>query len=489
MATPTLTPSFTILSACDATTGWVGTNATDTEVYKQNGTAVSSTLRTTGLNQKYLTVSSTNLSNTHLRLWFMYASVGFLETKAAGGIRMMVYDGTNTGYWYLGGKDTYGGGWTLLTVDTARAFDSGSCNLNAVTRVGFALQLTGAPRNAVNTWFDYFVYGNGIKITGGTSGDKVTWNDIAAADLTAGYGAVNKVNSVYFINTNLIFGDSTTSSTTNCYFSDTNQLIVFEDQPVSATLYKIEATGTSTNTTSFELTDSVIKSASTSTRVQLDFTNANFDTLVFTGNSIVNADTTKFKAGQSISGCGWIGCNQVQISTASLTNSYINNSTVSTGALLLPAGNTHTITGTQFNNNSRAIEVSSAGTYSMNSLLFSGNTYDINNTSGGSVTINATNGANPSTYLGSVTINNTKYKKFTGIPTGAEVRVRQGAYTLGYQDNITSGEYQFNYTATNGVATVNVNLAGYVFEPITVTLNATDQDIQVVYSPDPSYEA
>lgn len=68
-----------------------------------------------------------------------------------------------------------------------------------------------------------------------------------------------------------------------------------------------------------------------------------------------------------------------------------------------------TITNSKFINCNIAIKITAAGTYTFNNLTFSGNTYDIENSSAGAVIINATNGANPVTYTntggGTTTIN------------------------------------------------------------------------------------
>jgi hypothetical protein len=394
MATPTLTPGFAVLSTCDATTGW-SAGTVDTEVVKQGTASLSGILRTTGLNTRTFTATTFNAAGQHLRLWLNYASIGFLETKVNGGIRLFAQDTSgNIGYWYLAGKDTYDGGWILLQVDMDRAFDSvpgTSPNMASINRVGFTLNLTGAPRNATNTWYDYLVRGNGLTITGGTSGDPINWDGIATVDATNGYGAVRKVNGVYFVNTDLIIGGTTTT-----YFEDTNQLVVFEDMPVNANLYKLEPQGT--GTTTFNLTNSVIKSASQSYRFDLLLDNANLNSLSFSGNSVVNADLVKFKSGQSITGCVFQNCNQVTPSTATFTGNTIAGYTGTAGALLWPGGTN--VASCTFKDNSRAIEITQAANQTYDALLFSNNTYDTHLNNGGTnIDISKNNGSNPTTYI------------------------------------------------------------------------------------------
>lgn len=70
------------------------------------------------------------------------------------------------------------------------------------------------------------------------------------------------------------------------------------------------------------------------------------------------------------------------------------------------------ITNSKFINCNRAIKITAIGTYTFDKLTFSANSFDIENSSAGLVTINATNGANPVTVTntggGSTVINNAK---------------------------------------------------------------------------------
>lgn len=393
MATPTLTPGFTVLSDCDANTGW-SAGTVDTEVVKQGTASLSGILRTNGLNTRTFTATTFNAAGQHLRMWLNYASIGFLDTMANGGIRLFAQDTSNNiGYWYLSGRDTYDGGWILLQVDMDKAFDNvpGTApNMASINRVGFALLLTGSPRNATNTWYDYLVRGNGMTITGGTSGDPINWDGIASVDALNGYGAVRKVNGVYFVNTDITIGGAVTT-----YFEDTNQLVVFEDMPVNANLYKLEPQGA--GTTTFNLTNSVIKSASQSYRFDLLLDNANLNAISFSGNSVVNADLVRFKAGQSVTGCVFQNCNQITPSTATFTGNTVAGYAGTDGALLWPGGTS--VNGCTFSSNSRAIEVTQAVNQTYDALLFSGNTFDTHLNNGGtSINISKNNGANPVTY-------------------------------------------------------------------------------------------
>jgi hypothetical protein len=476
MATPTLTPGFTVLSTCDATTGW-SASTLDTEVVKQGTASGSGILRTNGLNTRTYTSTSFNATGQHLRMWLNYASIGFLETKANGGIQLFIQDtGGALGAWYLGGIDTYDGGWVLLTVDCDNAFDTGSANRTIINRVGFRLNLTGAPRNATNTWWDYLVRGNGMTITGGTSGDPITWDGIAAQDAANGYGAVRKVNGVFFVNTNLTFGGATST-----VLDDSNQIIVFEDQPVDADLYKIEPLGA--GDTQFKLTNSVIKSASTNTRFDLLLNNAQLNTLAFTGNTVVNADATRFKSGQTISGSVFQGCNQIQTGGASFTDNIVRNSLDANGALLWPDG-----TSTQnctFTGNNRAIQINTTGTKDFVGIVFDDNTFDINNTSGSAVTVNVSGGGTASgvTTTGSaVTVQASATLTLTGVVDGSEVRIYAAGTTTelyGLESKAAGVDPAYSYTSPQPVDIVVHSVDYNYFRLANYSLAAADATLPI----------
>ena len=152
----TITPDLTVINAADSTTNWVGTKivAVDTEFYREASGSVSSTLKNSGTNNYVgYGMSSTDLSSNHLRIWFNTAIASYLDTKANGGIRMYISDGSNTGQWYVAGNDTYGGGWKQFVMYTETPFDTstGTVTKTAITQVGMCLNLTGLPKNQVNT--------------------------------------------------------------------------------------------------------------------------------------------------------------------------------------------------------------------------------------------------------------------------------------------------------------------------------------------------
>jgi hypothetical protein len=479
MATATLTNLLTVHSDCDTNTGWTGITTLDSEVVKQGNSSVSGISRTAGANLRYYT-TNVNLSNSHIRIWINFASIGFLNTMAAGGICLYVLGGGVAGYWYVGGVDTYEGGWGLFTVDTAKTPDSGTPNLSSVTRIGFELRLTGAPRNATNTWVDYLSSGNiGYSVVGGTSIDPVRLEDVYLADL--GRGVTRKVSGVYYFTSAIQFG--ATSGTTNCYFNILNQIVVFEDAPVNANLYSITFASASTNTTAINISGSVIKSANTATRFDLAATDANLNSFSLDSSTLANGDAISFKAGQSITNNVFQNCNTITPSTATFTGNTVSNSTTATGCLVLPTTGMG-VSDCTFIGNTAAIRITAAGDYIFTNMNFSGNTTDVYVTATtGTVNITVSGTGNCSTYISAgATVNiitGTRKFKLTGIVAGSEVRVFRSSDQYEYYGSESStGTDEFTYTYTTDIP-VYVMIVNNAYEHLRINATLVNADTTI----------
>ena len=184
-------------------------------------------------------------------------------------------DGSNTAEWNILGSDTYQGGWVLVVFDPASvAPDIGTgVALSTITNVDIKPTFTSSPKNVDNTWVDYLVAGNGYTIVGGTAGDPVTWDDIATVDNASGFGVVQKIGGVFFVNGALTFG----SQSTGLYFQDQGETIVFLDEPVDPGLYKINIRGCTAGTGNIEF-------------IMGDVSNSGDDMLGYDGCSISAAE-------------------------------------------------------------------------------------------------------------------------------------------------------------------------------------------------------
>ena len=75
----------------------------------------------------------------------------------------------------------------------------------------------------------------------------------------------------------------------------------------------------------------------------------------------------------------------------------------------------------------------------------------------------------------------------TNLPSGVEVRIRQGSKTLSQAQSVTSGYYSFYHALAGKKIRAQMTLPGYTFEDIEWELTASDVSLPVTYSPDPSY--
>ena len=75
----------------------------------------------------------------------------------------------------------------------------------------------------------------------------------------------------------------------------------------------------------------------------------------------------------------------------------------------------------------------------------------------------------------------------TNLPSGVEVRVRQGSKTLAQSQSVTSGVFSFNHALAGKMIKAQMTLPGYTFEDIIWTLTDSDISLPITYSPDPSY--
>lgn len=399
MATPSLNLNYTVLSDCDTLTGW-DDGALEPDIKKQGTNALVTAIRDGGT-VTFTPAAAQDMSatDTHLRLWFFHSFAGDLELKANGGIQLFVSDGTNTNYYYVGGVDTHEGSWELMQANLAAPDVDGGVNLASVTSAGFVLVHANAARNLDNTWWDYFVFGQGYEVKGGTSGDPVTWASLAAHDASQGLGMVQEVNGVYFINGELVLGDQT-NGTTDLFFDGSNEVAVFYERGESSTLYKIVGNGGGATNCDISITGTVIKSASSP--FGFDMSSANVTAFSLQGSTIAVAAAVTFAAGQTVTGDVFDACGQIDPSTATFEGFTIKNYTGNEGGALLWPGGTTVRRGT-FDNNAPNIEVTQTTNQTYDDITFE-NEDDVTkqathlNNGGVDIDISKNNGSNPQFY-------------------------------------------------------------------------------------------
>jgi len=395
MATPSVTANLTTISSCESTTGWSGpTLALDPDVKKEGSNSISAIVRNDG-EQIYYAVTNQDYSGEHIRFWVSTAVYGAMKTKANGGLRFFLYDGTNTAYWNIAGIDTYAGGWLNIVVYSDSTPDSGTVDTSSIDRLGIEFGLTFSFKRVIDTWVDYLRYGDGLTITGGTSGDEINLSGVAAIDLTNGYGIVEQnaqtgVNAIYG---KILIGNGATTT----WFKEDGTVSIFADANVNSSLYGLRFQGTGCRG---EIKGSTINAYNR--KWFLDCDDADLVSMNIEGCTLVNINNSNFKSGQTINNNVFDNCGQIVPSTSTFNNNTISNYVGTSGAILYPTNDSN-IESLTFINCDNGVEYDATSDSTLpafNDFTFddvSGN-YDVNNTSGSAVSISKNNGSNPNSY-------------------------------------------------------------------------------------------
>ena len=257
--------NYSLINACENEDDWIGGNPSDTTDFFKEGTqCVGFELWASGNLDVYIT-GTLDLSGTkHLRCWVMLTTLNELNTDANGGIQFYVSDGTNTGYYYVSGKDSYPGGWYNLVCDLSRAVDAGTKpTMSSITTVGFRFNLTTGAKKVQSLWIDHIYTGDGLISYGDDGGSAFDLDNSLLADenTSNGWGILKKIGGVFYTIGSLTLGDG--SGTNPCDFQATNDILIFEERAVgssinvASTIYEIVCVGNATGTTSIKFGDKV----------------------------------------------------------------------------------------------------------------------------------------------------------------------------------------------------------------------------------------
>lgn len=247
----------------------------------------------------------------------------------------------------------------------------------------------------------------------------------------------------------------------------------------------------------------------------------------FTGLTIVNANVTlmpvmtfsamAFSDCLSISalGCTISNCN-IKLK-ATMTNSMalnvssnivgceIDTTGISAGIAMSTISTPSIFQGNTFVGSStsgHAIEITTPGTYSFSSNIFSGygangsNSAAIYNNSGGQVTLNIAGGGSTPTFRNgtgaSTTINNSLQFTLTDLKSGSEVRVYVGSDPTTSIEiaNIESSGTEFSFTHSNGgqVGYIVIHALNYQSIYLPITFPNTDQTLPIQQVIDRNYK-
>jgi hypothetical protein len=248
MATPTIsTTNFTRVDACDSTTGWSNIGggpgvSFQSDVFRQGNGALGRRVDNGTGGYAYDLGAGSTLDfspgganeGEHIFFW-----INILQPTLINGAWLRLSEDAsvpaagNSLDYEIFPANTYNGGWVRIAIDprVTPAVINGSAGhssaLNAVRWIGFFFNMGNVGGTTPNCNIDAIDRGRGLIVTGGTTTDKVTWDDIngVADSLTNAYGLIEKRSGVFFLRGEWQFGDATN----NCYFEDTDQTIVWEN--------------------------------------------------------------------------------------------------------------------------------------------------------------------------------------------------------------------------------------------------------------------
>lgn len=368
----------------------------------------------------------------HIYMWIHCPTIGLLETKANKGLAIRL--GTSLSdyreYLIAGSDDANGwnGGWKCFVIDPTKAgsvADTGTYNYGSIQYIGVWIEAAGLAKGD-NIFIDQIAVGFGLRITGtSTTG----WKD--AVDYCIDYpnrawGMLQEREGIYYVYGKINIGKSDQAAAVS--FADTGRIVQFGTSEywyssAWVTLADIDYQGiviedASGKTTTFK--DGVASGTSEGRSGSTIIGNTNHDVrLDLYGGSEATSLTelygTTFKnitgvinfgndSDHKIYSVAFEGCAQVDPVGAPVIRNTKFISTADVDAALLWNENID-IASCNFiaNTNGAAIEMPSAigSPYAYNALLFSGNTYDVLNSSGSAISINKNNSSDPISYEGS----------------------------------------------------------------------------------------
>ena len=386
-------------------------------------------------NELDFTASTGTEAGQFIYMPIMNPTPGLNETTANDGLRIRIGSSTSDyrEFMILSGDDFNGwyGRWKTFVIDPTQSgswADTGTFDISSVRYFGIYVDAVALAKGD-NIFIDQISVGTGLRITGtSTTG----WKDVV--DYCTDYpnrawGMMEERGGIYYCKGKIYIGDSTQTAVTS--FSDSNRIIQWENteywddtgsswiSSLPTDAYGIVVEDAASYTTTFN--DGVVVGSdngrSGTTFIGNSQQNVTID--LYGGNNTSSVSTlygTKFQGitggitsgndgDHKFYGVTFVGCAQFDPVGAPPIRNCIFAETADVDAALLWNENID-IQDCNFiaNSTGAAIEMpSSAGTpYSYVQLYFSGNTYDVLNSSGSAITINkaGTPASDPSTYEG-----------------------------------------------------------------------------------------
>ena len=439
-------------SDADATGGWnAGNQDTDSQI---EGTACVGAKTGSGITRYFFTNGTTlnfgtggGAEGRACYVWYNFLTAGFLDTAVNGGVRGFTGSNGATDYEEFTAPQitngTYFGGWANVVIwpgvaDNAGDFNGGTYDNTSVESFGITYNSTSnIMGNFNNGLVDHITIAEGLQATG--TGQ--TFADFEAAEATNIYGIFLTQNGIFFPQGKLVFGDGSTTTV----FTSTGETIVFTEQPAGNIAGFYEVAFETGSTATFGNLSSGVTSAGSSfgcaSTAQTFVWNVNGTaTLNFYASTLDCANAVNLNSSSTFQGSTVSNSGQIDVGGGTINDCVITSSTtgVTSGALAIDSpAEMLNVTNNTFTNNTNAIEITAAGTYDFDALLFSGNSNVVYfSPTSGDLTINLINGTsaisdtigvdvifNILNTAGTLTINNNVQVTISGILGNTEVSV------------------------------------------------------------------
>lgn len=439
------------------------------------------------------TASITFAAGECLFVWVNNQCPNNMDTEAANGLELLL--GSSLAAfkaWTVLGSDSYTyGGWVNAVVDPTVAVSRtvGSPTNNQYIGVGIKYLTTAKGGLGV----DVMRYGRGQLqcLNGDLANGYATFAAAAAQnDLNANrWGLLQVISAGYLYKGLFLLGDAATAVD----FRDSNKSIYVDNtKKVTSTFNTIEIRNASSRV---DWTNINIVSLGTTSKGRLVVTNnadVNFDACTFTGFG-----TSAYQSNSTILNSVFRSCDQVSPVGATMTNCEFISSTDTTGAVVANAStDLDSMTYCTFTNNTRAIRITTAGTYNFVGHQFSGGTYHVDFTGTGTCTIIPSSGCNvlqgscTASGGGTITVNASSYNlTFTGLQTGSEVRVikvSDGSELDGVESSTAS--YTYSHALGGTLVDIYIHHNEYQWYPIrNYTLLSSNTEIPIQQIKDRQY--
>ncbi len=498
----------TELTDCDATTGWTGDGPVDvdnTAGFVYEGTNAITTQHTNTDENIYTTTQTggasfpEDLSDATV---YMILKDNLLQTTANGGVQMVLQSGTNRPGYGVGGNDDTGiqlaefwNGYKLDVTTRASAPYSNNYQGTAASyapastnAVGLGtVHLAKAQGNVDNIKLDRFSFhANGtyaFTINGGTVMTPETMADVAADDLTNGWGVfANPLGAQYSFYAPCEFGNPTATADVN--FDAIDEQWTWIGGRVGATHFPFRIVGNATDTINIKFENLSI--TNTGTRAEFIVGDANVDTIDWDNVTLTGLGTTTFinDAGHTYDGVTFNDVSQIVPNNCDASAWVVNGSTTNGTMLFNATGESNNLDGVNFTSSGtgHAIEISVAGTYDFNDFFFSG--FGADGTTNAAVfisanvavTINILGGDTPTVRNSGTapTLNNSVTVLVNGVAEGTAVKVlaNETAGTVTSGDTILEG-----LADSTGSISTSLNYEGAFGAGLDVLVRARNQGI------------